>query len=130
MAPPKGFRHTAETRARISATSRLTYSPERKAHLSSLFKGKKRSPEIGAKISAGKMGKARPDMRGNDLWRSAPAKGECVYCFRVGTTHDHVIPLSRGGSDTPDNIVIACHSCNASKGPRTPDEWRQAIFED
>lgn len=49
----------------------------------------------------------------------------CVYC---GATHvplqlDHVIPRSRGGADTPDNLVASCRSCNASKGAKTPDEW-------
>lgn len=50
---------------------------------------------------------------------------ECHYC---GTTRgpfhrDHVFPRSHGGSDDPENIVIACQSCNSAKGDRTPEEW-------
>ena len=51
----------------------------------------------------------------------------CVYCGCEGGNLqlDHVIPRSRGGADTPDNLVAACRSCNASKGAKTPQEWRQ-----
>src|SRR5260221_199932 len=45
-------------------------------------------------------------------------KGKCYYCLAiVGTTYhvDHVIPVSRGGSNSPENIVIACPTCNMSK---------------
>lgn len=50
----------------------------------------------------------------------------CVYCGVSGVSLqlDHVIPRSRGGADTPDNLVACCKSCNSSKGARTPDEWR------
>lgn len=52
----------------------------------------------------------------------------CVYCGATGElTLDHVIPQSRGGSDTPENLVLACKSCNCSKGARTPNEWRPDV---
>lgn len=35
---------------------------------------------------------------------------------------DHRIPLSRGGSHTEDNLVLACASCNRSKGAKMPWE--------
>jgi 5-methylcytosine-specific restriction endonuclease McrA len=47
----------------------------------------------------------------------------CVYC---GTTKDltidHVIPRSKGGTESWENLVTACHSCNSKKGNRTPEE--------
>jgi 5-methylcytosine-specific restriction endonuclease McrA len=55
-------------------------------------------------------------------------KGKCYYCqVRVGDKFhvDHVIPLSRGGSNGPENIVIACPHCNLSKHARMPHEWIQ-----
>lgn len=37
-----------------------------------------------------------------------------------GATIDHVIPLSRGGTDEPDNVVTAHWRCNRDKGNRVP----------
>lgn len=52
----------------------------------------------------------------------------CCYCAErmrsQDKTLDHVIPLSRGGKHSADNVVIACRSCNVSKRARTPAEWR------
>lgn len=51
--------------------------------------------------------------------------GRCRYCRTPFTTTgktratiDHVIPLAKGGTHTPDNIVLACLSCNSSKGAK------------
>ncbi|MFW6359768.1 MAG: HNH endonuclease [Chroococcales cyanobacterium] len=48
----------------------------------------------------------------------------CQYCFYKGEklTLDHVIPRSRGGGDSWENIVTACVRCNVKKGNRTPKE--------
>lgn len=48
----------------------------------------------------------------------------CQYCGRgdLGLTVDHVMPISRGGEDTWENLVCACVKCNNRKGDRTPDE--------
>ena len=48
----------------------------------------------------------------------------CQYCGYAGDdlTLDHVIPRSRGGGDTWENIVTACVRCNVRKGSRTPNE--------
>lgn len=41
----------------------------------------------------------------------------CAYCGRQPEklTIDHIVPLSRGGAHTKENIVPACRSCNSSK---------------
>jgi 5-methylcytosine-specific restriction endonuclease McrA len=47
----------------------------------------------------------------------------CQYCgSRTHLTIDHVIPRSRGGATTWDNIVTSCAPCNARKGNRLPRE--------
>lgn len=51
-------------------------------------------------------------------------KNKCVYCKGDAKCLDHVIPLSRGGHDTIDNLVAACKSCNTSKGRKLLTEWR------
>lgn len=53
-------------------------------------------------------------------------KGKCYYCHKkVGDAYhvDHVVPLSRGGSNWPENIVIACPTCNQRKREKLPHEW-------
>jgi 5-methylcytosine-specific restriction endonuclease McrA len=49
---------------------------------------------------------------------------QCAYC---GTTKgtievEHIVPLSRGGTDAQDNLTLACPACNRRKGDRTPQE--------
>lgn len=47
----------------------------------------------------------------------------CVYCgHKDNLTLDHVLPRSRGGRDSWDNLVTACQRCNTEKGDRTPEE--------
>ena len=47
----------------------------------------------------------------------------CQYCgTHEDLTIDHVVPRSRGGADTWENLVTACHRCNHRKGNRTPRE--------
>lgn len=49
----------------------------------------------------------------------------CAYCGgEDGPFHfDHIFPVARGGTDEAHNIVIACRSCNLSKGDKTVVEW-------
>ena len=55
----------------------------------------------------------------------------CAYCDErlavPAMTLDHVLPLSRGGSHTMDNAVLACRPCNSQKHARTPEEWRAGM---
>ncbi len=51
---------------------------------------------------------------------------QCQYCSgRPGVRElnlDHVIPRSRGGTDSWENLVVSCRVCNLKKGRRTPEE--------
>lgn len=42
----------------------------------------------------------------------------CHYCGGRATTADHIVPKSKGGTDSMDNLVAACLPCNGSKGDR------------
>jgi 5-methylcytosine-specific restriction endonuclease McrA len=47
----------------------------------------------------------------------------CQYCGSRGQlTVDHVIPRSKGGSSTWDNIVASCAPCNRRKGDALPSQ--------
>jgi 5-methylcytosine-specific restriction endonuclease McrA len=48
----------------------------------------------------------------------------CQYCGdrRHDLTVDHIVPRSKGGVDSWDNVVAACLRCNVKKGDRTPNQ--------
>lgn len=56
----------------------------------------------------------------------------CQYCGRKFPTSelslDHVMPRSRGGGDTWENLVCACTGCNARKADKTPAEARMKLI--
>jgi 5-methylcytosine-specific restriction endonuclease McrA len=57
----------------------------------------------------------------------------CQYCGTKGTvfdlTIDHIVPVSRGGTTSPENLVAACFACNQRKGDRTPEEARMPLLK-
>jgi 5-methylcytosine-specific restriction endonuclease McrA len=57
---------------------------------------------------------------------------KCQYCGRHFPTSelslDHVVPRSRGGMTSWENIVCACVACNVRKGGRTPQEARMNLI--
>ena len=50
----------------------------------------------------------------------------CQYCLEPSSpsklTLDHIVPRSRGGANSWENLVACCFRCNNRKGDRTPDE--------
>lgn len=56
-------------------------------------------------------------------------RNTCVYCGYISPdgeenlTLDHVIPQSRGGNHSVENLVTCCMECNRRKKNKTPDEW-------
>ena len=83
-------------------------------------------------------------LRQGDLWYTIRAHGyqalrdevyerdnyTCRYCgSKENLTLDHVIPQSKGGEDSIDNLVTACKSCNSRKKDRTPEEAGMTLRE-
>jgi len=58
-------------------------------------------------------------------------EGKCFYCKKAlghsrNSWHgDHIVPLSKGGSNDINNIVIACPKCNLTKSNKLPHEWTE-----
>lgn len=52
----------------------------------------------------------------------------CTYCGDRGgrLECDHVVPVSRGGSNELTNLTTACRKCNRNKRAKTPAEWKAA----
>lgn len=58
-----------------------------------------------------------PESVRHEVWRRD--EGRCVDCgSRVNLEYDHIVPVSRGGSNTARNIELRCESCNRKKGAR------------
>lgn len=59
-------------------------------------------------------------------------KHRCQYCGERKHAHeltlDHILPRSRGGDNSPVNIVTACIRCNNRKADRTPEEARMPLL--
>jgi 5-methylcytosine-specific restriction endonuclease McrA len=58
----------------------------------------------------------------------------CMYCNRrfppSQLSIDHVLPKSRGGDTSWDNVVSCCVHCNIKKGGRTPHEARMKLLRE
>lgn len=57
-------------------------------------------------------------------------EGRCAYCgqrlflnIKNDIHVDHVIPLAKGGTNWPENIVLACKNCNSSKSDKLLSDW-------
>lgn len=56
-----------------------------------------------------------PESVRHEVWRRD--QGRCVDCgSRENLEFDHIIPFSRGGSNTARNLELRCETCNRSKG--------------
>jgi 5-methylcytosine-specific restriction endonuclease McrA len=70
----------------------------------------------------------------NEQWQERLAEYNycCAYCYKPfpvnELTVDHMQPISRGGTNTIDNLVPACKSCNSRKNINTPLEMLQKGF--
>jgi 5-methylcytosine-specific restriction endonuclease McrA len=73
-------------------------------------------------------GKFTPDDIAAQLARQ---KGKCFYCGAKldGSRHiDHVVPIALGGTNHPENIVLACQDCNLAKNAKHPMDFAGILF--
>jgi len=48
----------------------------------------------------------------------------CSYCGSIDNLSlDHIFPRKNGGTDTGDNLIYACKTCNSSKGKKDLMQW-------
>lgn len=85
---------------------------------------------IDEQIIKAERNKAR-SLRKTRWWQQKTSTGTCYYCGKkvgyAGLTMDHIIPLSRGGRSTKDNLVPCCKECNTRKKQALPVEWDEYL---
>ena|SRR5581483_5079317 len=58
----------------------------------------------------------------------------CVWCgrapWRSDLTAEHIFPRSRGGRTSPENLTVACRSCNRRRGTRPVVAFVRSLIED
>lgn len=131
-ATDKAWREKNAEKERLRSQHRQSQYPERwRAWRRNWKKANLEQVRVHAKNRRAREKNAEGSFTLADLRRIfAEQGGKCAYCGdqlylrkRGGLSIDHVIPLVRGGSNYPENLVCACISCNSSKNDRLLDEW-------
>lgn len=111
----------ARDREKILAFQREYYQENQEKVKTRAKAYSKSHPEVGQAARARRRArlKALPATLTGEQWKAIKAAYgyRCAYCGckPKKLTQDHVIPITRNGGTTPDNIVPACQSCNSSK---------------
>ncbi len=75
----------------------------------------KASPQVGSTTGEKRRRASIPKSVKMYVWKRD--EGRCVECgSKEKLEYDHIIPLSKGGSNTDRNLQILCQRCNRSKG--------------
>ncbi len=71
------------------------------------------------------------ELRKTRWWQNRIALGRCHYCDGLFSpeelTMDHLVPVSRGGKASRNNVVPACKECNSRKKYLLPIEWEEYL---
>ncbi len=71
------------------------------------------------------------ELRKSRWWQNRLALGGCHYCGGSFSpeelTMDHLVPVSRGGKASRNNVVPACKECNSRKKYLLPIEWEEYL---
>lgn len=90
----------------------------------SVFKGQINYRFVSDRFKALRDGQATMSGTNREWQREQELPKECVFCAAAETLQvDHLIPRSRGGPDSADNIVWSCTTCNASRGDQGVFQW-------
>jgi 5-methylcytosine-specific restriction endonuclease McrA len=125
-------RYVQRNRELVKASARAWWWANRESQLEAVRRRRKENPAIARHYKLERRAREQSAVGSFDpadvLAMHSDQGGLCAYCEVElnGAFHvDHMIPLSRGGSNWPDNLAITCVSCNSSKGAKTAEEfWR------
>ncbi len=90
----------------------------------SVFDGKINYKFVSDRFKAFRDGQAAMSGTIREWQKEQDLPKECVFCgAKENLEVDHLIPRSRGGSDSADNTVWSCSTCNASRGDKGVFQW-------
>lgn len=71
------------------------------------------------------------ELRKSRWWKNRVALGVCHWCGNRFSpddlTMDHIVPVTRGGKASRNNVVPACKECNSRKKYLLPMEWEEYL---
>ena len=71
------------------------------------------------------------ELRRSRWWKNRIAQGRCHWCGGSfppeELTMDHIVPVTRGGKASRNNVVPACKECNSRKKYLLPMEWEEYL---
>jgi 5-methylcytosine-specific restriction endonuclease McrA len=125
-------RWSQRNRERRRAAKRLYYARHREQHKAVMAAYHTAHPEVvRAKNNAYRACAREAEGRftsAESVTLVASYDGKCAYCGSSGRVEvDHRIPLSRGGTNSIDNVLPACGTCNRMKAQLTEGEFRARL---
>lgn len=129
----------AENPERGRARNRVNYLRHREKRVAEALEYQRSNPEVVARTRNKRRAAVSYAITSRDLQRlTRQYRGACAYCAVTlsafgrseGTSlqWDHVVPLSRGGTNGIGNIVPSCRSCNLEKNAKFLTEWKNRWY--
>lgn len=119
---------------KIAATNKALYEATKEHRLAYYKKWKAENKHIRAANQRNRRAKKKSSVgqhTANDIKNLMEfQKGKCACCLKSikdGYQVDHIIPLSKGGSNDKYNIQLLCAPCNLSKRAKDPIEFNQSL---
>jgi len=122
------YRSDPENRRRANAQSAAWRAANREKYHAAVRRWEAEHPELKAHYQALRYARRKGNGGTHTLeqWQRKCAEygNRCAYCGKDRPlTRDHVVPVSKGGTDDIANIIPACQLCNSKKRTRTPEEF-------
>jgi 5-methylcytosine-specific restriction endonuclease McrA len=110
----------AENRAALREYRRAYYRSHRDGYYAADMRCRARKANAPGRHTAADVAAIRAEQGNKCFWCGEPL-GRSYHV-------DHYIPLSKGGSNWPENLDVSCAPCNQSKGDKLPGEFLERVY--